>query len=755
MFRYVRKHILFQTICDGFVELAPILIGEQNHTDETECEQWQCNNIYTHCDGLWNCRNGADEIGCNSFPLLNCSPNDHICVSPHTNKFMCLPITKANDGNIDCVGASDETLLCQRMLYELHNRNNFHCIKGNSGYCIAFFDLCDGYQDCIDGSDEQFCEKNRTYQEFGDAICQPSVLPFASDVEQFICNRMKTFVKQHLIYFSLDRMHKKIEDKSKNIENSILLNPIMNKMSQQIQHNCNRGVDLRVWSNNENNSTRITCLCPPSYYGDKCQYQNERISLTLQVRVLSDSWQIPFSIIILLIDNTDQRIIHSYEQLNYLSVKHCKMKYNIYLTYSTRPKDFKKNYSIHIDIYERISLTYRGSYLFPIYFPFLPVHRLALIVDIPQKDDKNIQTCSNNQCNHGKCIKYLNNAENITYCKCDREWFGKYCNIQQFCQCSNDSLCIGVLPNNRSICICPIDKFGSRCLLPSSICQNSTCQNDGQCIPNDNHMIHNHMIVCICSKGFIGDRCEAVDNKLILSFEKNIIRTQSIFIHFVEVVKNNIPNRATTFKMIPIRQDSIIIYWSQPFHLVFIELFEKNYYLVVHETIYNQSTTIVKMINPSDHCQHISKIFNESFAKLDLIRRIKYYHLICELYSSNLKCFYDNIYLCLCYDFNQKRLANCFEFDHNMTFDCLEQSVCENDGQCFQDHPNCPHKSICICPLCYYGTRCQFSTSGFDLSLDAILGYHILPNISIIHQPVIIKISLALTTIFISVGVGE
>ncbi|CAF4756798.1 unnamed protein product, partial [Rotaria sp. Silwood2] len=45
--RYARKHISFQTVCDGFTELLPITINGQNETDETECEQWPCNNIYT------------------------------------------------------------------------------------------------------------------------------------------------------------------------------------------------------------------------------------------------------------------------------------------------------------------------------------------------------------------------------------------------------------------------------------------------------------------------------------------------------------------------------------------------------------------------------------------------------------------------------------------------------------------------------------------------------------------------------------
>jgi hypothetical protein len=59
---------------------------------------------------------------------------------------------------------------------------------------------------------------------------------------------------------------------------------------------------------------------------------------------------------------------------------------------------------------------------------------------------------------------------------------------------------------------------------------------------------------------------------------------------------------------------------------------------------------------------------------------------------------------------------------------------------------------MCICPSCFYGTRCQFSTSGFGLSLDAILGYHILPDVALTHQPFIIQMSLALTIIFMITG---
>jgi hypothetical protein len=505
--------------------------------------------------------------------------------------------------------------------------------------------------------------------------------------------------------------------------------------------------------NNKKNSKTITCLCPPSLYGDRCQYQNQQISLTIKFQALSDSWRTLFAIIISLIDDSDQRIIHSYEQLTYLSVIHCKNIFNIYLLYSTRPKDLTKNYSIHIDIYEKESLVYRGSLLLSINFPFLPVHRLGFIVDIPRKNDKT-QSCSDDQCVHGKCMRYLNNLQNITFCQCNQGWSGRYCTIQHTCMCSSDSLCIGILPNNQSICVCPMNKFGSRCLLVDRICQinnNLTCNNHGQCISNYDYMASDQKFICICEKGFSGDQCEIIDNKLILSFDKDIVLSQSIFIHFIHITIDDEIIRTTTFRTIPLKEDSVVIYWARPFNLVFLE-FNKNYYLIVFQKIYNPSTTITKMIIPSNRCLHISELFNKTFVQWHLLRRIKYYHLPCQTYSPDLSCFYDEVHLCLCYNFSQKRLANFLNFDHNMTFDCKGQSECESGAQCFQDHSDCPKRSICMCSSCYYGTRCQFSTSGFGLSLDAILGYHILPHISLIHQPPIVQFSLAFTIIFMIAG---
>ena len=755
---FIQRNILFQRICDRFIDLLPIMIDGKNETDETECEQWECDNIYTRCNTMWNCPNGADETGCISYSTLNCSLNYHYCVSPDTNELMCLSIDKANDGHIDCLGGTDEPTLCGTYIqaaYIIPFNDGFHCINSTSRSCIDNSALCDGILNCQDGDDEQFCLKNRTIN-MNNPICTSGYNLYRSDVEKFLCSHKKSIRNWETIYFKLDGKSPSPNNPVKNIENSI----VSSSSSEKIPPRCHRGLDLVIWSNN---SAETTCLCPPSYYGDQCQYQNERISLTIKFRAFSDSWQTFFAIFISLIDDSDQRIVHSYEQINYFWMRNCKTKFQIYLVYATRPKDPRKSYSINIQIYEKISFKHRGSLLFPITYSFLPVHRLALFVDIPPNDDKS-STCSDDRCFHGECIKYSNRPPNETYCRCQPGWSGKDCTIPYLCNCSLDSLCIGISADHRSICVCPKNKSGPRCLLTDKVCEiknkNLSCQNGGECVPKHNYMIsyyedliRSDPYICVCREGFTGDYCDILSKKMNLSIDKDIVVSQSIFFHFVDVSPGDKAlRRTTTFRTIPVRPDSILIHWPHRFHLAFVELSKQNYYLADFQKIYNESTTISKMIKPSDRCLHIKELFNETLIELDPLRRIKYYHLPCQKQSLNLSCFSDDIHLCLCYEFGQKRLSNCFHFDHTEKFDCSGLSECQNDGQCFQDKFDCPTRSICLCRQCFYGRQCQFSTRGFGLSLDGILGYHIFPDLPLNEQPFIIQLSLTLTIIYFIVG---
>jgi hypothetical protein len=293
----------------------------------------------------------------------------------------------------------------------------------------------------------------------------------------------------------------------------------------QSEQYCQRGLPLRVWLDTNTDLSTTTCLCPPSYYGDRCQYQNQRVALTMHLNTIPYSQHIPFVLVISLIDDSIERFIHSYQQLTYFHMRAQHNKFNFYLLYSTRPKSFTKQYSVHIDIYERIILYYQGSVLIPLKFPFLPVKRIAIKFNISHVT-KIVETCTDRQCVHGECIQYLNDPKYTSFCRCKSGWTGNYCNISHICTCSSDSLCVGVAANNRSICVCPVNKFGSQCLLTHNICQydsNDVCQNRGICIPSCEHDAYRYPYVCICQKGFSGNECKVPDTKMILSFHQDII----------------------------------------------------------------------------------------------------------------------------------------------------------------------------------------------------------------------------------------
>ncbi|CAF4238214.1 unnamed protein product [Rotaria sp. Silwood2] len=109
------------------------------------------------CDDIWYCSDDRDEIGCYLSVTLNCSSDDHICVSPHTNQYMCLSVTKENDGIIDCLGGIDE-LKCY-FPYDSTVFKRFYCENNFLYLCIPGDKLCDKAENCKYGDYEQFCMK--------------------------------------------------------------------------------------------------------------------------------------------------------------------------------------------------------------------------------------------------------------------------------------------------------------------------------------------------------------------------------------------------------------------------------------------------------------------------------------------------------------------------------------------------------------------------------------------------------------------
>ncbi|UJR17691.1 hypothetical protein I4U23_004589 [Adineta vaga] len=739
--RINQQNIPFATVCDGFIDLID---PDNTETDETYCDWWQCNNIYTQCDGVWNCRNGADELNCSYLPVL-CSSMHHLCVSPYTFKAICLPLDMAGNGHTDCVGGTDERHLCRfngRLFTPFRCRNDTNCLE--------LYEVCNGEENCNYNDDETFCSKNSFWES--EDICMPSKNYQRTLEEKIICLLNLEQYRRQDIFFALEPrivlnrpIKKSIIEKQEQttVSSNRYFTPLSRQKINMTKNlfRCNRGKVVR------DGNGQLKCLCSPAYYGSDCQYQNQRVSLTLQIRAELD-WHTVFLLAIFLVDDNQQ--IESYDYIEYLSVRDCLTKFDIYLLYSSRPKDSSKNYSVRIDVYDKILLTYRTSWLFPLKFSFLPVHRLAIQLIIPLNPSR-AKLCSQ-KCEHGQCILFENyHSSHIDdFCLCDRGWSGRYCTTKHDrCQCSSNSVCIG----DGSFCLCPLNKYGIDCLHNHSSCQQNTCQHNGKCIGTDIRMLSNknskiEKYKCLCSEGYSEKTCKYTDSKIYTTFHSDISIPPYIFAHFITILSDSIPDRITMFKKIPFDRDEVILYMPQKFHLVFIE-FSKKYYLTIIQKEFKPFTNLSTQIISSHRCRNISELFNSSILQLDLLLRVKLYHLPCQE-DFKLLCFYDHNYMCLCD--SERRQANCFEFDHNIIYNCRSSKICQNNAQCFQDDSSCPKTYICACAECYYGTRCQLSTKGFELSVDAILGYQIRPNLSLWQQPFVFKFSIIIVTIMLTLS---
>ena len=147
-----------------------ITLGECS-SDLFQCSDGNCIPVAFYCNNSTDCAGGSDEAhcswACTHTPCTTCSWPDCHCVHGfyQCEAGGCIPVDTVCDGIMNCVDGSDEHY-CELICWS----GTRPCSDGL--LCVSDVHWCDGIQHCIDGSDE-LCP----YDECTGFRCQNTCIP--------------------------------------------------------------------------------------------------------------------------------------------------------------------------------------------------------------------------------------------------------------------------------------------------------------------------------------------------------------------------------------------------------------------------------------------------------------------------------------------------------------------------------------------------------------------------------------------------
>ncbi|CAF2947360.1 unnamed protein product [Rotaria sp. Silwood2] len=719
--------LLFHRHCDSIWDT-------RDGRDEKNCSQWicalgmyqcqgtgQCINRTQLCDGEFDCDNGEDELNC-SITKLHWSLEDqcnnsreHFCItfeflSNQTLYRPCIDYSKTGDGFIDCIGGRDErnVFSCSdhRMLGD-----RFLC--DNATKCLGHTVICNGINECFDQTDELICFWNRYPCRMGQFACLND-----SSCHNSRCKSNQTCSKnEHLFWCPNSKNALETTYRSSKIRRlsnynsfcnsfSLAFTPPTtilratcsgNKLNFDFHGFCNRGFFLMT-----GNDTQPSCFCPPSFYGNQCQFNRRRITIRIRFdrRHRSDIPPVLHILVFLLYNETliidHQRFVDVDQDFP--------PKHNAYLLYS-RP-NLTGNYSVRFEAYHSLELVSIWEYSINT-IGYLPVFRLAKILRFP---DRSLPwLCLNNLCrNNGTCYVIVNQNPNQYLCLCQHGWKGKLCNESL----EENNCALHALVRSENVCVCPHGYLPPHCFVRNTICDQkySTCTSDEICSPFS--VLPPHGYTCLCNGS---KTCKAQESILVLNQQKTneqalLLQLLKFSSDYPRLRQQILVSKSTDFPVLGLinlrdtrNKRSVpemgLLYTFEP-QTVFVAIHLSILYINCSNTLRNLSIDLD--LQPLQ----CTEIFEHPSAKI--------FHTFCRR-SDYRPCFYTKNYVCYCSEKTNR--SECMSYEQR-NMDC---SYCINQGYCIQGNLQNRSDFACVCPKCVSGDLCQFAFSRFSINFEMLI----------------------------------
>jgi hypothetical protein len=581
------------------------------------------------------------------FPCLLNNVDNPLDIENHRP---CINLTQLGDGIKDCHNAYDERntlpgkekwqmigmtlicgnelfryeLSCQSLLDECDDNPLCFYVSKNKSWCSGLTDVV-----CLNGS----CAKNaRCNQKFECPHGEDEYWCLLNYAQNYYREEKERSISQRLLNlqsFPSSTITSHPHPVSESVT-PMQSTDIPDFMSSFI---CNRGAAVY------DNRNHQTCFCSPAYYGKLCNCHSDRISIIVHLDLTPfNQTEIPIFYIKsnllfhnTVIDHHEFHVVPAFEFETYI-------KHRFYFTYmideikinERKIRYFNRSdvinnhpYSVHFDIYalfDDMRIIEFGSWHYPIYFDYLPSHRLALVLRFPSWFNmNNTGHCGNITCWPNSTCKPIFNKNNSVYCSCNDGFYGQKCEqYQTKCNsyCSQKSFCLpdgrGELTNtNNPFCLCPKNRFGPRCNLRRDECSSNSCKNNGTC-----HLTYDksgqNPFVCICRKEFYGSHCQ--HQKTPIRIILNITTTARIsLIHFYDVI-------TLTHELII--QDQLLIdgvpssiHYDHGRSLAptfgIMKLYGEHPTNVRYFILFIQpNATIINVTSTPEHCPHISSLLS-------------------------------------------------------------------------------------------------------------------------------------------------